>query len=64
MFENLSDENIELYAAKAYEKPNAVMSEFEEDLNRILYIKRLLTKYYNTGILKDRSHHESFDRRL
>ena len=30
------------------------MSEFEEDLNRILYLKRLLTKYYATKILKDR----------
>ena len=41
MFENLTDANIMLYAAKEYEKPNAVMSEFEEDFNRILYIKRL-----------------------
>lgn len=54
MFENLDDDNYKLYAAKVYDKPNAVMSEFEEDLNRILYLKRLLTKYYTTGILKDR----------
>lgn len=54
MFDNLTDENISLFAAKAYDKPNAVMSEFEEDLCRILYIKRLLTKYYSTKILKDR----------
>lgn len=43
-----------LYAAKVYDRPDAVMSEFEEDLNRILYIKRLLTKYYSTGFLKER----------
>lgn len=30
------------------------MSEFEEDLNRIQYIKRLITKYNNGGDLKDR----------
>jgi hypothetical protein len=54
MFENLTDDNIFLYAAKEYEKPNAVMSEFEEDFSRILYIKRLLTKYYASGILKER----------
>ena len=54
MFENLNDDNFILYAAKEYEKPNAVMSEFEEDLNRILYIKRLLTKYYTGGLLKER----------
>jgi hypothetical protein len=54
MFENLNDDNFQLFAAKAYEKPNAVMSEFEEDLNRILYLKRLLTKFYSSKILKDR----------
>jgi len=54
MFENLNDDNFILYAAKEYEKPNAVMSEFEEDLSRILYIKRLLTKYNTNGILKER----------
>lgn len=54
MFEQLTDDNFLLYAAKAYDKPAAVMSEFEEDLNRILYIKRLLTKYYGTGFLKER----------
>lgn len=54
MFENLDDDNYLLYAAKVYDKPNAVISEFEEDLSRILYIKRLLTKYYSTKVLKDK----------
>jgi len=54
MFDNLNDDNFLLYAAKAYDKPNAVMSEFEEDLSRLLYIKRLLKKYYNSGVLKER----------
>lgn len=54
MFDNLTDDNFMLYAAKVYDKPNAVMSEFEEDLNRILYIKRLLTKYYTSDVLKER----------
>ena len=54
MFDNLNDDNILLYAAKVYNKPNAVMSEFEDDLSRILYIKRLLKKYYSTGVLKER----------
>lgn len=43
-----------LYAAHAYDKPNAVVSEFEADLSRVLYVKRLLTKYYTTKVLKDR----------
>lgn len=54
MFETIDDDNYQLYAAKVYDKPNAVMSEFQDDLNRILYLKRLLTKYYATGVLKDR----------
>lgn len=54
MLGNLTDENFVLFAAKVYERPQAVMSEFEDDLNRILYLKRLLTKYYITGVLKDR----------
>jgi hypothetical protein len=54
MFDNINDDNFVIFAAKAYEKPNVVMSEFEEDLNRILYLKRLLTKYYASKVLKDR----------
>ena len=43
-----------LYAAKVYDKPNAVMSEFEEDFARFLYIKRLLTKYCASGEIKEK----------
>lgn len=54
MINDLTDENWILFAAKAYEKPFAIQAEFDEDLNRILYIKRLLTKYHSNGTLKDR----------
>lgn len=54
MYENLTDDNFLLFAATAYEKPGAITSEFEADLSRILYVKRLLTKYYATKVLKDR----------
>ena len=54
MFDDLNDKNFLLFASKAYDSPNCVMSEFEEDLNRIQYIKRLITKYNNGGELKDR----------
>jgi len=54
MINDLNDDNFILYAAKAYEKPFAIQAEFDEDLNRILYIKRLLTKYHSTGLLKER----------
>lgn len=54
MFDNLSDENILLYAAKCYDKPNCVRSEFEEDYKRIRYIKRLLQRYRLSGKIKER----------
>jgi hypothetical protein len=54
MIENLTDENYMIYAAKVYDRPNIIQSEFEEDLNRIQYIKRLLTKYYTSKKLKER----------
>lgn len=54
MFENVTSENYNLLAAKLYDKPNAIWEEFEEDLNRIQYIKRLLTKYYSNKVLKER----------
>jgi len=45
MIENLHDDNFMIFAMKAYDKPNCIMSEFEEDLKRIKYIKRLLKRY-------------------
>lgn len=54
MIIDLNDENYILFAAKAYEKANALQSEFEEDLTRIAYMKRLLSKYYASGELKER----------
>ena len=37
-FENLTDDNIMLYAAKAYDKPNCIMSEFDEDMKKLNYL--------------------------
>lgn len=53
-FVNLTDTNILLYAAKCYDKPNCIDSEFDEDYKRIRYIKRLLHRYRISGVLKDR----------
>ena len=39
---------------KAYDKPNCIISEFEEDLKRIKYVKRLIKRYRITGELKER----------
>lgn len=54
MFENLNDDNFLMFAMKAYDSPNCMMSEFEEDLKRIKYIKRLIKRYKTTGELKER----------
>ena len=46
--------NVLLYAAKAYEKPNCLQSEFREDFKRIQYLNRLLMRYQNDGELRER----------
>lgn len=54
MFDDLNEENFVLYSMKAYDKPNAITSEFDKDLKRVKYIKRLVKKYKLTGDLKER----------
>ena len=52
-FNELNNNNYLLFAIKFYDNPQAITKEdFEDDLKRIKYIKRLLKKYENTGILK------------
>lgn len=49
----LTDGNFNLYAAKYYINVNCVdEEEFQEDLNRIKYIKRLFTRYKDSGNIK------------
>jgi hypothetical protein len=54
MIDNLCDDNFVLYAMKVYENPNFMLSEFEEDLKRIKYVKRLIRRYRVSGELKER----------
>jgi len=54
MNDDLNDETFLIFAIKAYNKPNCVMSEFYEDLKRIKYIKRLFIKYYKNREIKER----------
>ena len=53
MFEDLNNENFIIYAMKAYDKPNCLMSEFKEDMKRFNYLKRLFHKYRKSGELKE-----------
>jgi len=52
-FDELNEDNYLIFAIKFYNNPQAVTKEdFEDDLKRIKYIKRLLKRYKNTGELK------------
>ena len=54
-FENLNESNFMMYAMKLYENPQCSgVEEFQEDLNRIKYIKRLFRKYKKNGVLRER----------
>jgi len=52
-FDELNESNYLLFAIKFYNNPQAVTrDDFESDLKRIRYVKRLLKRYRNTGELK------------
>ena len=52
-FTELNEENFKLFAIKNYENQQAVTeADFDKDLNHFKYIKRLLKRYKNTGVLK------------
>jgi len=55
MSDNLTDDNFIIYAAKHYDNPHCQSTEeFLEDLKRIKYIKKLITRYNEGGELKER----------
>jgi hypothetical protein len=52
LFETLNNKNFELYAARNYYNPNCIdVEEFEEDIKRFKYLKRLITRYTETNTL-------------
>ena len=55
MYEKITPENVLMFAIRHYNNPHCEgEKEFEDDLKRFKYIKRLLRKYYDTGVLKER----------
>ena len=54
MFDDLNDENFMIYAMKCYSAPNCIMSEFESDIKRTKYLKRLFRRYKTSKSLKER----------
>ncbi len=55
MFEKITNENVIMFAIKHYDNPQcAGETEFQDDMKRFKYIKRLLRKYVDQGDLKER----------
>lgn len=53
--ERLTDANFLLYCAKVYDNPGMhTTDEFMEDIDRIKYIKKLITRYIESGELRER----------
>ena len=54
-FDDLNEKNFLLYAMKEYNNPQCTeVEEFNDDLKKIKYIKRLLNQYVSEGVLKER----------
>ena len=54
-FNELTEDNLFLYAAKHYYNPQfSDIEEFYEDLKRFKYIKRLINRYLENGDLAER----------
>ena len=55
VFDKLTSKNFKLYAAQHYNNPECLdVEEFNQDVNRFKYIKRLLKRYELTGDLQER----------
>ena len=55
MYETITSENVTMFAIKHYNNPQCEgENEFYDDMKRFKYIKRLLRKYHDTNILKER----------
>jgi len=54
VFDELNNDNVTIYAVKAYDRPNCVMSEFKDDIKRFNYLKRLFKRYRKLDELRER----------
>jgi len=53
--DKLSDSNFLVYAMHHYDNPQChTLDEFEEDLKKFLYLKKLLSRYKKDGELRER----------
>ena len=55
MYEKITNENVIMFAIKHYDNPQCEgEKEFYDDMKRFKYIKRLLRKHKDTGVIKER----------
>ena len=55
IFDDLNEKNFLLFAMQNYDNPQCTeIEEFNDDLKKIKYIKRLLNQYVSEGVLKER----------
>jgi hypothetical protein len=55
LFDKLTTKNFSAFALQNYDDPQCEdMEDFEEDLRRFRYFKRLLHRYYESGELRER----------
>ena len=55
MKQPLNDDNIIYFAMKNYSNPSCKnVEEFQEDFNRIKYVKRHFNRYEQSGVLRER----------
>ena len=55
MYEKITNDNVIMFAIKHYDNPQCEGErEFYDDMKRFKYIKRLLRKYKDTNVLKER----------
>lgn len=55
IIEKINEGNFLLYAMHHYDNPQChSVQEFEEDLKKFLYLKKLLSRYKNNGELRER----------
>ncbi len=55
IYHDLNEKNFLLFAMQHYENPQCVeVEEFNDDLRKIKYIKRLFNQYHIEGTLKER----------
>ena len=55
MYEKITSDNVNMFAIKYYDNPQCEgEKEFYDDMKKFKYIKRLLRKYDDSGVLRER----------